>query len=66
MYTAGNALQSGDVTVTNVAALGDTQKAFASTTNGNGTVRIYGTLGLNAPTSTVAGTYTATLTFTIA
>jgi hypothetical protein len=66
VYTAGNALQSGDVTVTDVAALGDTQKAFASTTNGNGTVRIYGTLGLNAPTSTVAGTYTATLTFTIA
>lgn len=66
VYTAGNALQSGDVTVTDVAALGDTQHAFASTTNGNGTVRIYGTLGLNAPTSTVAGTYTATLTFTIA
>lgn len=66
VYTAGNALQSGDVTVTDVEALGDTQHAFASTTNGNGTVRIYGTLGLNAPTSTVAGTYTATLTFTIA
>ena len=32
----------------------------------NITVNINGTLTLNAPTSTVAGTYTETLTFTVA
>ena len=40
--------------------------AFADTTTpGGGEVNIFGTLTLNAPTSTPAGTYTATLTFTI-
>jgi hypothetical protein len=33
--------------------------------NGTGTISFHGDLTLNAPTSTVAGTYTATLTFTI-
>jgi hypothetical protein len=40
--------------------------AFADTTTpGGGEVNIFGTLTLNAPSSTPAGTYTATLTFTI-
>jgi Bacterial Ig-like domain (group 3) len=40
--------------------------AFADTTTpGGGEVNIFGTLTLNAPTSTPSGTYTATLTFTI-
>jgi hypothetical protein len=37
----------------------------AQATGGIGTVGIYGTLTLNAPTSTPAGTYTGTVTFTI-
>ncbi len=37
----------------------------AQATMGIGTVGIYGTLTLNAPTSTPAGVYTGTLTFTI-
>jgi hypothetical protein len=37
----------------------------AQATGGIGTVGIYGTLTLNAPTSTPAGTYTGTITFTI-
>jgi hypothetical protein len=37
----------------------------AQATMGIGTVGIYGTLTLNAPTSTPAGIYTGTLTFTI-
>jgi hypothetical protein len=40
--------------------------AFATAAHGDGSVYVYGTLGLTAPTSTVAGTYTATLTFTLA
>ncbi len=43
-----------------------TAHAFADTTiPGGGEVNIFGVLTLNAPTSTPAGTYTATLTFTI-
>jgi hypothetical protein len=38
---------------------------FASAAAGEGSVYIYGLLTLTAPTSTPAGTYTATLTFTI-
>ena len=32
---------------------------------GNGSVSLYGTLSLNAPTATQAGTYTGTITFTV-
>ena len=39
--------------------------AFATAAHGFGEIDIDGTLTLDAPTSTVAGTYTATLTFTI-
>jgi hypothetical protein len=38
---------------------------LASTDHGIGTVRLIGTMSLNAPTSTQPGTYTATVTFTI-
>jgi Bacterial Ig-like domain (group 3) len=77
-YTAGNALQAGSVTFTdNPAAAGVSATdggtlglkggphVFAHAPLGDGTVGISGTLTLNAPTSTVAGTYTATLTFTV-
>jgi len=39
---------------------------FATAANGLGSVNIFGSLNLTAPASTPAGTYTATLTFTIA
>jgi hypothetical protein len=45
--------------------LGGIKHDVAQATHGIGTVGIYGTLTLNAPTSTPAGTYTGTLTFTI-
>ncbi len=78
-YIAGNALQSGDVTttdVTNSAIYGATASGsdglkggphpFASAAAGEGSVNIDGILTLTAPTSSPAGTYTATLTFTVA
>jgi hypothetical protein len=81
-YISGNALQSPDVTTTNITStppggtpygasatgtdgLGGEQHQFASATAGDGQVYINGLLTLTAPTSTPAGTYTATLTFTI-
>ena len=36
-----------------------------SSGGGNGSVSLYGTLSLNAPTATQAGTYTGTVTFTV-
>jgi hypothetical protein len=82
VYIAGNALQSPDVTTTNVPnsgtpvgptgtgttgdqGLGGEAHEFASAAAGAGSVYIIGSLNLIAPTSTPAGTYTATLTFTI-
>ncbi|HTR69534.1 MAG TPA: Ig-like domain-containing protein [Mycobacteriales bacterium] len=78
-YLTGNALQSGDVVTTDVTSAGDYSAsatgsdglkggphAFATAAHGDGSVNVDGTLALKAPTSTVAGTYTATLTFTIA
>jgi hypothetical protein len=77
-YVAGNALQSGDVTTTDVTSAGDYASnatgsdgllngphVFASTTAGDGSVYIDGILTLVAPSSTQAGNYTATLTFTV-
>lgn len=81
LYTPGNALQNGKITFTNNPAaepavasgavgtkgLGGVAHAFAaSNAGGAGTVGIYGTLTINAPTSTVAGHYTGTVTFTVA
>jgi hypothetical protein len=77
-YITGNALQSGDVVTTDVtnsaiyapAAPGsDGLKGgpheFATAAAGAGSVYIDGVLTLTAPSSTPAGSYTATLTFTI-
>lgn len=66
-YLAGNNLQSGDVTVAagGVTAFKTAAKQFASTAKGPGTVGIGGNLTLVAPTSTVSGQYTATVTFTV-
>jgi hypothetical protein len=81
VYTAGNALQAGSVVLTDVPASttvvaandpgsnglgGTTAHAFATANPGVGTVGIYGTLTVNAPSSTVPGTYTGTITFTVA
>jgi len=49
----------------NLGLGGSIKHDVAQATHGIGTVGIYGTLTLNAPTSTPAGTYTGTLTFTI-
>ena len=63
---SGNNLQASDITATPVNNLA-TGGAFAKTTKGPGTIAITGVLGLtNVPTSVQPGTYTATLTFTIA
>jgi hypothetical protein len=79
-YPTGNAL-AGHVTTTDLpnvdpaVALGapgtgglKTAKVFASAPAGNsvGTVGITGTMTLVAPTSALAGTYVATVTFTVA
>jgi Bacterial Ig-like domain (group 3)/WxL domain surface cell wall-binding len=78
-YISGNALQSGvttfpvgnsaiySPTATGTDGLGGEQHLFASAPVGasDGSVYINGLLTLTAPTSTPAGTYTATLTFTI-
>ena len=40
-------------------------KRFAHADKGNGTVYVYGTMNLVAPTSTKAGTYYSTVTFTV-
>jgi hypothetical protein len=45
--------------------LGSEAHQFAQATKGAGSVGLYGTLTLNAPTSTEAGTYTGVVTFTI-
>jgi hypothetical protein len=58
---AGNAVSPTD---TGTAGLKGVAK-FASAAQGNGTIGFFGTLSLNAPTSTVAGTYYGTLTFTV-
>lgn len=77
-YVSGNALQSGDVTTTDVvngAIYGPTAGGsdglkggphqFASAATGDGSVYLDGLLTLTAPSSTPAGAYTATLTLTI-
>jgi len=51
--------------VTTATGLG-TSKQFAQAAHGDGTVYVTGNFTLNAPTSTPAGTYTGTVTFTIA
>lgn len=80
VYISGNALQAGSVNPTDVtnsaiyaagAAGTDGLKgpghAIAnSTTGGDGSVYIDGLLTLTAPSSTPNGSYTATLTFTVA
>jgi Bacterial Ig-like domain (group 3) len=81
----GNALNSGNVTVTNnpaattgvvpgghlgiggsVAGTPGSGHVFANTTaGGDGSVGFIGTFTLNAPTSTAAGLYVGTVTFTV-
>jgi hypothetical protein len=75
---AGNALTAGNVTVTNnqsgtapilpggTQGIGGAKHTFAQTTaGGDGSVGFTGTFTLNAPTSTGAGLYTGTVTFTV-
>jgi hypothetical protein len=64
-YITGNHLQAPNVTTNDITAFKTLAKSFATTTVGPGTVNVYGNMSLVAPTSTVAGTYTATVTFTI-
>jgi hypothetical protein len=64
-YLPGNALADGSVLTSPIDHFKDARKAFASTTEGPGTVGITGELGLTAPTSTEPGRYTATITFTV-
>jgi len=82
VFVSGNAIQAGDVTVTNQPAatppvgptdtgdlgLGGTvaHTIAADTAQPDGTVGINGTVTLNAPTSTEAGVFVGTITFTIA
>jgi len=77
-YIAGNAMQSPDVATTDVTnsaiysptasgsdGLAGGPHEFATAAHGDGSVYIYGLLKLTAPSSTPAGSYTATLTFTV-
>jgi hypothetical protein len=60
---AGNGVAVG---ATTGAGLKGGPHTFAQSTNGgNGSVTMYGTLSLNAPTSTQADTYTGTITFSV-
>jgi Bacterial Ig-like domain (group 3) len=80
VFVSGNAIVSGDVTVTNQPAatppvapldpgmqgLGGGAHIIATDNlQPDGTVGINGTVTLNAPTSTEAGLFTGTITFTI-
>jgi len=78
-YLNGNALQAGSVVTTNLTSAGGYAPGatgsdglaggphvFATAAAGAGSVYIDGVLTLVAPTSTPAGVYTATLTFTVA
>jgi hypothetical protein len=60
---AANGVATGDTG--NLGLGGSIKHDVAQATHGIGTVGIYGTLTLNAPTSTPSGTYTGTVTFTI-
>jgi hypothetical protein len=75
---SGNALTAANVTVTNnppgvapivvggTQGIGGAKHTFAQTTaGGDGSIGFTGTFTLNAPTSTGAGTYTGTVTFTV-
>lgn len=75
---SGNHLTAANVTVTNnppgtapivaggTQGIGGAKHTFAvSTAGGNGSIGFIGTFTLNAPTSTAAGLYTATVTFTV-
>jgi hypothetical protein len=64
-YIAGNHLVAGDVTTNDITAFQTTAKSFATTAKGPGTVNVFGDMSLVAPTSTIAGVYTGTVTFTI-
>jgi hypothetical protein len=82
VFVTGNAIQAGDVNVFNQTAAtppvgptdpgsaglgGTTAHTIATdTAQPTGTVGINGTVTLNAPTSTEAGVFTGTITFTIA
>jgi len=65
--TQDNAAASPAVAPSDPGSLGlkNGPHTVAHATNGTGTIGFHGLLTLNAPTSTVAGTYFATLTFTI-
>lgn len=65
-YLTGNNLQAGDVTTNAINNFKTAKKAFATTAKGPGTVDITGVFNLTAPTSTLPGDYTATVTFTVA
>jgi hypothetical protein len=82
VYLPGNALQDPDVAASQLpnggpstiyapgagcnAGLGGGSHTFATAAAGNGSVYVIGAMDLYAPTSTVASTYFATVTFTIA
>ncbi|HEX9032450.1 MAG TPA: hypothetical protein VF834_11435, partial [Streptosporangiaceae bacterium] len=80
VFVPGNAIVTGDVVITNQPAplppVGPTDPGSAGLGGGphviatdslqpDGTVGINGTVTLNAPTSTEAGIFTGTITFTI-
>ncbi|MCW2523369.1 MAG: hypothetical protein JWO63_1704 [Frankiales bacterium] len=64
-YISGNNLAAGSVHTNSIDHFRSAKKTFATTTAGPGTVDISGLLQLLAPTSTLPGDYTATITFTV-
>jgi hypothetical protein len=63
---AGNGLLPGDATAVGLKGSGTPHTFAVSSGGGNGSASMFGTLTLNAPTSTVAGTYGGTITFSVA
>jgi hypothetical protein len=64
-YFLGNNLTAGSVTTNPIDHFRTAKKTFAKTSAGPGTVDISGLFQLLAPTSTLPGDYTATITFTV-
>jgi hypothetical protein len=66
-YIAGNALNAttNPVLTQDVPSVKGGPHQFANAAAGAGSVKVQGVLGLQAPSSTQAGLYTATVTFTV-
>jgi hypothetical protein len=63
---AANGIAPGVASALGLKGSGTPHQFAQSSAGGNGSASMFGTLSINAPTSTVAGTYTGTITFSVA